>query len=206
MSELDLIKKLERLGEERPNREWVDFTRESILASNPVMQKQGISLFMDNFNLASLAPMMVCIFAALIFGGFINYFNNDEEGETMAENNNMMATDLMAALSDVQEHQVVEENNKSEINNVETPLVAGIESNIEAKDYNLGDVIDDINKEDVSEEIANRIERIKNEVKECKRLESQGLIEKNSEQKEMCNSLEEQLNYFEKILGEQKSE
>ena len=40
MSEIDLIKKLERLRC-KPNKEWVNFTRESILSSNPIIQKQG---------------------------------------------------------------------------------------------------------------------------------------------------------------------
>jgi len=207
MSELNLIKKLERLSEEKPQREWAQFTKESILASNPKIQKQGIGLFFESFNLASYAPMMVCVFVALIFGGFINLFENSEGGETMAVNDTSVAADLTGSVSDIASMSSINEPVES------NPLIATIENEqitTEEEPITNGDslavVLDDVDAMAVSEEIANRVQRIKNEVKECKKLDAQGLLESGSEEKQKCDNLEDQLNYFEQILGEQKSE
>lgn len=201
MSELDLIKKLERLSDVKPSREWVNFTRDSILSSTPKAEKQS---FFASFSFSSLAPMMACIFGALIFGSLVNLFNEKGEGAMTAKINSSenMTAGVLDVIANKEEPQVASIVQTNE----EASTIAGIDNVEEEMDdlimdeKNLAVILSENDKEAAIKEINSRLERIKNEVKECKRLEAQGLLI--DETKERCNNFEDQLNTFEQILGE----
>lgn len=194
MSEIDLIKKLERLRSVKPNKEWVNFTRESILSSNPIIQKQG---FWESFNLVSLAPMMACVFTALVLGSFITSNNNEEE---VAKEENIKVEDFQAAVIDKKETPInIPEQKK------ETKEIASINDSEEGimEKMNLSVILNEVDKEALTKEIENRIERIRNEVKECKKIE-QSLLAQDEKAKERCDNFEEQLNYLEQVLNSEE--
>jgi len=199
MSELDLIKKLERLSDVKPSREWVNFTRESILSSTPKMQKQS---FFESFNFGSLAPMMACIFGALIFGSFVNLIDNKSENTMTALNHEDVTAGVVDTLVNKEEPQTASIPPKTE----EAPIVAT--NNMEEEDdlimdeKSLAVILNENDKQAAIKEINSRLERVKNEVKECKRLEAQGLLIEHEEAKERCENFENQLNTFEQFLGE----
>jgi len=194
MSEIDLIKKLERLRNVRPNKEWVNFTRESILSSNPIIQKQG---FWESFNLVSLAPMMACVFAALVLGSFITSNKNEEE---VAKEENIKVEDFSAAVIDKKETPVSIPEQKKETKEIAS--TNDLEKDIMEK-MNLSVILNEVDKEALTKEIENRIERIRNEVKECKKIE-QSLLAQDEKVKERCDNFEEQLNYLEQVLNSEE--
>ncbi len=195
MSEIDLIKKLERLRNVRPNKEWVNFTRESILSSNPIIQKQG---FWESFNLVSLAPMMACVFTALVLGSFITSNNNEEE---VAKEENIKVEDFQAAVVDKKEIPISIPEQKKE--NREIASTNDLEKDIMEK-MNLSVILNEVDKEALTKEIENRVERIRNEVKECKKIE-QSLLIQDEKAKERCDNFEEQLNYLEQVLNSEEN-
>lgn len=187
MSELDLIKKLERLSAEKPNKDWVSFTRESILSSSPEIQKNSFERLIESLDVRSLAPMMICIFAGLIFGGVTTLFTPETE-------NNLMTA-------------VIEEGeaNISEIAStlIEEPVVATsiqIEDDVLLDEQTLATMLNFENKETTLKEIESRIGQIKSEVIDCKRL---GEFLTGTD-KERCDELEDQYNKLEQILGEEE--
>ncbi len=187
MSELDLIKKLERLSAEKPNKDWVSFTRESILSSSPEIQKNSFERLIESLDVRSLAPMMICIFAGLIFGGVTTLFTPETE-------NNLMTA-------------VIEEGeaNISEIAStlIEEPVVATsiqIEDDVLLDEQTLATMLNSENKETTLKEIESRIGQIKSEVIDCKRL---GEFLTGTD-KERCDELEDQYNKLEQILGEEE--
>lgn len=187
MSELDLIKKLERLSAEKPNKDWVSFTRESILSSSPEIQKNSFERLIESLDVRSLAPMMICIFAGLIFGGVTTLFTPETE-------NNLMTA-------------VIEEGeaNVSEIAStlIEEPVVATsiqIEDDVLLDEQTLATMLNSENKETTLKEIESRIGQIKSEVIDCKRL---GEFLTGTD-KERCDELEDQYNKLEQILGEEE--
>lgn len=194
MSEIDLIKKLERLRNVRPNKEWVNFTRESILSSNPIIQKQG---FWESFNLVSLAPMMACVFTAIVLGSFITSNNNEEE---VAKEENIKVEDFSAAVIDKKETPVNIPEQKKE--NREIASINDLEDDIMEK-MSLSVILNEVDKEALTKEIENRVERIRNEVKECKKIE-QSLLTQDEKIKERCDNFEEQLNYLEQVLNSEE--
>lgn len=197
MSELDLIKKLERLSDVKPNKEWVKFTRESILSSTPELQKQG---FFEGFHFKSLAPMMACVFGALIFGTLIN----TQEKEMIAEID--IPEEMTASIIDIVDIEEVKPANLPQ--KKELPIIAT--NDIEEEDdlildeQSLAVILNEADKETVIKQINSRLERVKNEVKECKRLGE--LLIDNEEAKERCANFENQLNTFEQYLREEDSE
>ena len=194
MSEIDLIKKLERLRNVRPNKEWVNFTRESILSSNPIIQKQG---FWESFNLVSLAPMMACVFTAIVLGSFITSNKNEEE---VAKEENIKVEDFSAAVIDKKETPVNIPEQKKE--NREIASINDLEDDIMEK-MSLSVILNEVDKEALTKEIENRVERIRNEVKECKKIE-QSLLAQDEKVKERCDNFEEQLNYLEQVLNSEE--
>lgn len=194
MSEIDLIKKLERLRNVKPNKEWVNFTRESILSSNPTIQKQG---FWESFNLVSLAPMMACVFTALVLGSFITSNNNEEE---VAKEENIKVEDFSAAVIDKKETPVSIPEQKKETKEIAS--TNELEEDIMEK-MNLSVILNEVDKEALTKEIENRVERIRNEVKECKKIE-QSLLIQDEKVKERCDNFEEQLNYLEQVLNSEE--
>ena len=60
-----------------------------------------------------------------------------------------------------------------------------------------------VDKEALTKEIENRVERIRNEVKECKKIE-QSLLIQDEKAKERCDNFEEQLNYLEQVLNSEE--
>lgn len=195
MSEIDLIKKLERLRNVKPNKEWVNFTRESILSSNPIIQKQG---FWESFNLVSLAPMMACVFTALVLGSFITSNNNEEE---VAKEENIKVEDFSAAVIDEKETPVSIPEQKKETKEIAS--INDLEEDIMEK-MNLSVILNEVDKEALTKEIENRVERIRNEVKECKKIE-QSLLIQDEKAKERCDNFEEQLNYLEQVLNSEEN-
>lgn len=195
MSEIDLIKKLERLRNVRPNKEWVNFTRESILSSNPIIQKQG---FWESFNLVSLAPMMACVFTALVLGSFITSNNNEEE---VAKEENIKVEDFQAAVVDKKEIPISIPEQKKETKEIAS--INDLEEDIMEK-MNLSVILNEVDKETLTKEIENRVERIRNEVKECKKIE-QSLLIQDEKAKERCDNFEEQLNYLEQVLNSEEN-
>lgn len=195
MSEIDLIKKLERLRNVKPNKEWVNFTRESILSSNPIIQKQG---FWESFNLVSLAPMMACVFTALVLGSFITSNNNEEE---VAKEENIKVEDFQAAVVDKKEIPISIPEQKKETKEIAS--INDLEEDIMEK-MNLSVILNEVDKETLTKEIENRVERIRNEVKECKKIE-QSLLIQDEKAKERCDNFEEQLNYLEQVLNSEEN-
>lgn len=195
MSEIDLIKKLERLKNVKPNKEWVNFTRESILSSNPIIQKQG---FWESFNLVSLAPMMACVFTALVLGSFITSNNNEEE---VAKEENIKVEDFQAAVVDKKEIPISIPEQKKETKEIAS--INDLEEDIMEK-MNLSVILNEVDKETLTKEIENRVERIRNEVKECKKIE-QSLLIQDEKAKERCDNFEEQLNYLEQVLNSEEN-
>ena len=180
MSELDLIKKLEKLSNEKPKREWVDFTRESILASAPQEERS----FWQSLRLTEFAPVMICVFSALLVGGIISVPDQGEkELMTASIENNATAS-------------VFSTNNEEEREQAVSPA-----STIKVEDINEASLAV-LLKEEGSEEFFKEVERIKNEVKACKKLEEQGLLEEGTSTKTTCDEFEEQLNYLSQYLDE----
>jgi hypothetical protein len=188
MSELDLIKKLERLSAEKPNKDWVSFTRESILSSSPEIQKNSFERLIESLDVRSLAPMMICIFAGLIFGGVTTLFTPETE-------NNLMTAVIEEGEANVSEiaSTLIEEEPV-----VATPLK--IEDDVLLDEQTLATMLNSENKETTLKEIESRIGQIKSEVIDCKRL---GEFLTGTD-KERCDELEDQYNKLEQILGEEE--
>jgi len=180
MSELDLIKKLEKLSNEKPKREWVDFTRESILASAPQEERS----FWQSLRLTEFAPVMICVFSALLVGGIISVPDQvEKELMTASIENNATAS-------------VFSTNNEEEPQQAVSPA-----STINVEDIDEASLAV-LLKEEGSEEFFKEVERIKNEVKACKKLEEQGLLEEGTSAKINCDKFEEDLNYLSQYLDE----
>jgi hypothetical protein len=63
MSEMDLIKKLERLQKVKPSQEWVAFTKANILYANEASSRQ---FFFSNFRFTTLAGVLTCVIAGFV--------------------------------------------------------------------------------------------------------------------------------------------
>ena len=192
MSELDLIKKLERLSAEKPNKDWVSFTRESILSSNPEIQKTSFERLMETLDVRSLTPMMICIFAGLIFGGVTTLFTpgNEKTLMTAAVEEGSASVAEIASTTPVMEEEPL----------TSVQSVVPLKEDILLDEQTLATMLNSENKEDTIKEIESRIEQIKNEVIDCKRL---GEFLTGTD-KERCDELEDQYNKLEQILGEDK--
>ena len=189
MSELDLIKKLERLSAEKPNKDWVSFTRESILSSSPEIQKNSFERLIESLDVRSLAPMMICIFAGLIFGGVTTLFTPETE-------NNLMTAVIEEGEANVSE--IASTFMKEEPVAAATPIK--IEDDVLLDEQTLATMLNSENKETTLKEIESRIGQIKSEVIDCKRL---GEFLTGTD-KERCDELEDQYNKLEQILGEEE--
>lgn len=191
MSELDLIKKLEKLSAEKPKKEWVDFTRESILATTPVIEERN---FWQSLRVREFAPMMICIFSALIIGGFISSPQGNEPGlmtAQMGEIENYTASIITTTQNNNEEEPAIEEE----------PVIASnpIINNDVVEEVSLSTLMSEGDKEAITKEM----ERTLNGVKECKRLEEQGLLEEESNAKKTCDELEDRLNNLSQYLSEE---
>lgn len=180
MSELDLIKKLEKLSNEKPKREWVDFTRESILASAPQEERS----FWQSLRLTEFAPVMICVFSALLVGGIISVPDQVEKELMTASIENNATASVFSA------------NNEEKIEQAVSPA-----STINVEDINEASLAV-LLEEEGSEEVFKELEGIRNEVKACKKLEEQGLLEEGTSTKITCDEFEERLNYLSQYLDE----
>ena len=186
MSELHLIKKLERLNQEKPNKEWVNFTRDSILLETHTQEAQGVSVWFNQFKRSSFMPMTLCIFLAVICGIAITIDIPTQEMQTAEIEPIIETTPIELTASIVEQTEVLE--------------VAEVIAEPEVVEENSFSVtIDDMNNM-LEGEVLDRASRIKEQVKECKRAEAQSML--TDEQKQTCEELEEQLNTFEKFLGD----
>ncbi|MDD4439971.1 MAG: hypothetical protein PHS04_18355 [Tissierellia bacterium] len=197
MSELDLIKKLERLSAEKPNKDWVSFTRESILSSNPEIQKTSFERLMETLDVRSLTPMMICIFAGLIFGGVTTLFTPGNEKTLMTA----AVEEGSASVAEIASTTPVIE---------EEPLVAN--TTVEKEDVLLDEQTlatmlnsedEEIKKEGITY-VTQELERMKNDVKECRKLAEflTGTAREECDKKEVAYN--QYYNQYYKSLGEDK--
>lgn len=184
MSELDLIKKLEKLSNEKPKREWVDFTRESILASAPQEERS----FWQSLRLTEFAPVMICVFSALLVGGIISVPDQVEKELMTASIENNATASVFSANNEEKGEQAVSPASTMNVEDI--------------NEASLAVLLEEEGSEEVFKELENRVERIKNEVKACKKLEEQGLLEEGTSTKTTCDEFEEQLNYLSQYLDE----
>ena len=186
MSELNLIKKLERLNQEKPNKEWVNFTRDSILLETHEQEARGASVWFNQFKRSSFMPMSLCIFLAVICGIAITIdIPNSEmqtaEIEPIIESIPELTASVVAPVIEDEPQQVAEI----------TPETPVIEQNSSA--VMIGDM-NNMTKKDMEKQV----EIMTRDVKECRRLE----VMLTEEQKANCDEKEEQLNIFAEVLAD----
>ena len=183
MSEMDLIKKLERLQKVKPSQEWVAFTKANILYSNETPSRQ---FFFSNFRFTTLAGVLTCVIAGFVVSVLLTPANE------------IKPTYHFSASTPVQE--IIEEEplkeQEIEVAKEEQEIVAEEEINISA----LG-ILD--NNTDPLREMELEAEWYDKKVRECRRLEEQGLLE--GENMEECLEYEDALNHLRRILSSENN-
>lgn len=183
MSEMDLIKKLERLQKVKPSQEWVAFTKANILYANEASSRQ---FFFSNFRFTTLAGVLTCVIAGFVVSVLLTPANE------------IKPTYHFSASTPVQE--IIEEEplkeQEIEVAKEEQEIVAEEEINISA----LG--IQD-NNTDPLREMELEAEWYDKKVRECRRLEEQGLLE--GENMEECLEYEDALNHLRRILSSENN-
>ncbi len=175
MSEINLIKNLEKLKNIKPNQEWVNFTYENILNSDLETKPS----FFQRVNILTYAPLTICVFLAVIVGSSIT---KEETPLQIAE------TEPKEEI-EIKEEPVKQEPQIASINKVEEEIIV--------EDKNLSVII---TEEILTKEIELRVEQLRSEVMACKRIE-QEMLALSDEKKEICQEFEDQLNQLEEILG-----
>lgn len=183
MSEMDLIKKLERLQKVKPSQEWVAFTKANILYSNETPSRQ---FFFSNFRFTTLAGVLTCVIAGFVVSVLLTPANE------------IKPTYHFSASTPVQEIIEAEPLKEQEIEvaKEEQEIVAEEEINISA----LG-ILD--NNTDPLREMELEAEWYDKKVRECRRLEEQGLLE--GENMEECLEYEDALNHLRRILSSENN-
>jgi hypothetical protein len=183
MSEMDLIKKLERLQKVKPSQEWVAFTKANILYSNETPSRQ---FFFSNFRFTTLAGVLTCVIAGFVVSVLLTPANE------------IKPTYHFSASTPVQEIIEAEPLKEQEIEvaKEEQELVIEEEINISA----LG-ILD--NNTDPLREMELEAEWYDKKVRECRRLEEQGLLE--GENMEECLEYEDALNHLRRILSSENN-
>lgn len=183
MSEMDLIKKLERLQKVKPSQEWVAFTKANILYSNETPSRQ---FFFSNFRFTTLAGVLTCVIAGFVVSVLLTPANE------------IKPTYHFSASTPVQEIIEAEPLKEQEIEvaKEEQEIVAEEEINISA----LG-ILD--NNTDPLREMELEAEWYDKKVRECRRLEEQGLLE--GEKMEECLEYEDALNHLRRILSSENN-
>ncbi len=183
MSEMDLIKKLERLQKVKPSQEWVAFTKANILYSNETSSRQ---FFFSNFRFTTLAGVLTCVIAGFVVSVLLTPANE------------IKPTYHFSASTPVQEIIEAEPLKEQEIEvaKEEQEIVAEEEINISA----LG-ILD--NNTDPLREMELEAEWYDKKVRECRRLEEQGLLE--GENMEECLEYEDALNHLRRILSSENN-
>lgn len=183
MSEMDLIKKLERLQKVKPSQEWVAFTKANILYSNETPSRQ---FFFSNFRFTTLAGVLTCVIAGFVVSVLLTPANE------------IKPTYHFSASTPVQEIIEAEPLKEQEIEvaKEEQEVVVEEEINISA----LG-ILD--NNTDPLREMELEAEWYDKKVRECRRLEEQGLLE--GEKMEECLEYEDALNHLRRILSSENN-
>lgn len=183
MSEMDLIKKLERLQKVKPSQEWVAFTKANILYSNETPSRQ---FFFSNFRFTTLAGVLTCVIAGFVVSVLLTPANE------------IKPTYHFSASTPVQEIIEAEPLKEQEIEvaKEEQEIVAEEEINISA----LG-ILD--NNAYPLREMELEAEWYDKKVRECRRLEEQGLLE--GENMEECLEYEDALNHLRRILSSENN-
>jgi hypothetical protein len=183
MSEMDLIKKLERLQKVKPSQEWVAFTKANILYSNETPSRQ---FFFSNFRFTTLAGVLTCVIAGFVVSVLLTPANE------------IKPTYHFSASTPVQEIIEAEPLKEQEIEvaKEEQEVVVEEEINISA----LG-ILD--NNTDPLREMELEAEWYDKKVRECRRLEEQGLLE--GENMEECLEYEDALNHLRRILSSENN-
>lgn len=183
MSEMDLIKKLERLQKVKPSQEWVAFTKANILYSNETPSRQ---FFFSNFRFTTLAGVLTCVIAGFVVSVLLTPANE------------IKPTYHFSASTPVQEIIEAEPLKEQEIEvaKEEQELVIEEEINISA----LG-ILD--NNAYPLREMELEAEWYDKKVRECRRLEEQGLLE--GENMEECLEYEDALNHLRRILSSENN-
>jgi hypothetical protein len=183
MSEMDLIKKLERLQKVKPSQEWVAFTKANILYANEASSRQ---FFFSNFRFTTLAGVLTCVIAGFVVSVLLTPANE------------IKPTYHFSASTPVQEIIEAEPLKEQEIEvaKEEQEVVVEEEINISA----LG--IQDNNAYPLRE-MELEAEWYDKKVRECRRLEEQGLLE--GENMEECLEYEDALNHLRRILSSENN-
>lgn len=183
MSEMDLIKKLERLQKVKPSQEWVAFTKANILYSNETPSRQ---FFFSNFRFTTLAGVLTCVIAGFVVSVLLTPANE------------IKPTYHFSASTPVQEIIEAEPLKEQEIEvaKEEQEVVVEEEINISA----LG-ILD--NNAYPLREMELEAEWYDKKVRECRRLEEQGLLE--GEKMEECLEYEDALNHLRRILSSENN-
>lgn len=202
MSEIDLIKKLERLNSEKPNKDWVAFTKESILSTSPELERQGFGLWFEKERLSNFAPLTICVMMGLIFGFFVVSVDNQPK-QVLVENNEQEQGDLLVSAETEQNQEINNETEESVIADLpedytgssqqEEPSIEELQASL------ISAALSEEESAEVIDTIKQRAERIKQEIIECNKNEMQGLL--NEEDQQRCFELKEQLNQFEEFLN-----
>lgn len=183
MSEMDLIKKLERLQKVKPSQEWVAFTKANILYANEASSRQ---FFFSNFRFTTLAGVLTCVIAGFVVSVLLTPANE------------IKPTYHFSASTPVQEIIEAEPLKEQEIEvaKEEQEVVVEEEINISA----LG-ILD--NNAYPLREMELEAEWYDKKVRECRRLEEQGLLE--GENMEECLEYEDALNHLRRILSSENN-
>lgn len=183
MSEMDLIKKLERLQKVKPSQEWVAFTKANILYANEASSRQ---FFFSNFRFTTLAGVLTCVIAGFVVSVLLTPANE------------IKPTYHFSASTPVQEIIEAEPLKEQEIEvaKEEQEVVVEEEINISA----LG-ILD--NNAYPLREMELEAEWYDKKVRECRRLEEQGLLE--GEKMEECLEYEDALNHLRRILSSENN-
>lgn len=183
MSEMDLIKKLERLQKVKPSQEWVAFTKANILYANEASSRQ---FFFSNFRFTTLAGVLTCVIAGFVVSVLLTPANE------------IKPTYHFSASTPVQEIIEAEPLKEQEIEvaKEEQEVVVEEEINISA----LG-ILD--NNAYPLREMELEAEWYDKKVRECRRLKEQGLLE--GENMEECLEYEDALNHLRRILSSENN-
>ncbi len=178
MSEIDLIRQLEKLKQVKPNKEWVSFTKESILSSREVVEeRQGFNLWVRQ-----LAPLTICVCLAITFGILYTANTQEQTLETAEVNDDKIIEEPVSMMASIVE--VIETAQEQQ----EEPI----------EEIAYSDIMENIDSNSDTEAVLKEIERIRKEVVACEAQQEY----LNEEQKQTCENMKKQLEIIDNFTKE----
>lgn len=186
MSEMDLIKKLERLQKVKPSQEWVAFTKANILYSNETPSRQ---FFFSNFRFTTLAGVLTCVIAGFVVSVLLTPANEIKPTYHFSASTPVQEIIEAEPLKEQEIEVAKEEQEVASINIIEEPDISAL-GILDNNAYPL-------------REMELEAEWYDKKVRECRRLEEQGLLE--GEKMEECLEYEDALNHLRRILSSENN-